>query len=343
MKRFTTLAAVGCLATLTGCMSNHVKLHDYQITPIPMTEFPPSKQDLLGEQQKIVLLATEYDESSDARFAKVVTTMLKQDLMEARKTVVDRKLAAKMKKEIVAAEASGIYRTSGPLIAEIAVLPKVVSTSWGASFTAAESRQDDEGKVHTTPAYCDFTGNAKIYVRSYRIPSMELISTHEFQGKHETKSETNNSSCPTSNGAVAGLISNAVKKSIDDNSHELLNDFAPKGYVLERRDTPKGSKSLIRISVGTEHGAADGAKVVFKRKEKRINPLTDKETIEYVPLGEGSITNLLDVNGAWVKPKSKSVTETLRVGDVAELQFTKCKPGNVLVLGVCIPKYLSKI
>lgn len=339
-KSFLVAATILGSTLLAGC-STTLKVPDTHAVSIPEAALAPSAEELTaqisGHGKKIIITPVEYRDSSEKIFADEAYDDLSQRVMKSGNTVVDRSLAAKLKGELLAAEKSGRFRTSGPAIADVAIMPKIAHLSYGKSFHKAQYWTDDKGVAHKTDAYCSYSGSAKMYVRAYKIPSMELINTYEYDGSSSNTSQTNNSSCPLSSGEVAGIISQAFGDAVKSGSPKTLNDLAPDAYVIERRDATKdASKALFFVTITKKSGAVEGAKVKFFRLEKHITPITNESRIEPVLLGEGEMTSAINTSGSYVQVDDKKLISEIKVGDIAKIDHGKCSEDESEVFGSCV-------
>lgn len=320
---------------LAGCMSTKIDVNSAATVNIPMAPLAPTAEEL-KQEQKVVLLPFEMTEEMHLIAATNGYPSLEQALMKAGNTVIERDIAAKMRSELLVAEKTGKYRTSGLQAADIAVMVKVVSTDLTYSFSERSSWTDKKGKRHTTPAKCSFKGKSKLFVRAYRLPDMIQIGTYDFEGDATNSTETSNSNCPISNASFEGLISSATSTAVLENQYKLLNELVPAYYVIERRQIPgdKGN-ALFRTSLTNAKGAKEGAKVNFFRRELKTNPLTQEQFVEEVLLASGEITDQIDRNGSYVLVKNAEQIEKLMLGDVVKVEHDRCPEGYYSLLGSC--------
>ncbi|REG85888.1 hypothetical protein [Marinomonas pollencensis] len=337
-KLFAMAGVVGAMA-LAGCTPELAKT---QLTSAPMAELAPTKQQLAeqlkGQGSKIIVAPVEYSTPNGKFFVTEVYDDLTQRVMKSGNTVVDRELALKLKDELIAAEKSGKFRTSGPSVADVALMSKIVNLNSSKSFHKARSWVDDKGERHRVEAYCSFSAKAKMYVRAYTMPSMELINTYEYEGSENFSSETTNSRCPISDTQLRSLYSETLADAVKSGSFQTLNDLAPEAYVIERRDEigKPGESALFRITISKKQGAVEGATVNFYHKEKQITPITNETRIQQVLIGEGEVTKDVDTTGAYVYVSDEEVINKIKIGDVAKLSHGKCDVTETEVLGSCI-------
>jgi len=338
-----TLAAAAIVSTtlLTGCVGGGLKPGNTEPVSVAQTVMAPTAQELKaqmsGHGYKIILSPVEYSGSYDKVFASEVYDDLSQRLLKSGNTVVDRALAAKLKNELLAAETTGKFRTSGPAVADIAIMAKIASVKYSKSFHESNSWKDKDGKYHKTDASCSFSSKAQLYVRAYKIPSMELINTYEYEGSSSFSTDTSRSSCPITDASANGLMAKALKDAIKSGSGETLNDLAPEAYVIERRDNEDGSKSLFRVTIGKRSGAMKDATVKFFRKKSHVTPITNEVRIEKALLGEGEvIAEGIDAHGSYVYIDDAELINELKIGDIARLDHGKCDVGEYEVFGSCV-------
>ncbi|MBR7889954.1 hypothetical protein J9B83_13630 [Marinomonas sp. A79] len=338
-KKILVAAVAVSTVILTGC--GPVKVADTTPTPVPEAEFAPTSEELKaqmkGSGSKIVLSAVEYSDSAAKSFAPGVYDDFSQRLLKSGNTLVDRTLAAKLEDELRAAEVSGKFQTSGPADADIAIMTKISDLSLKHSFTKEYVWVDEDGERHKRDSYCRFTSGAKLFVRAYKIPSMDLVNTYDYEGSATMTSETGNSNCPINDATASSLVNEALEDAVKSGSGETLNDLAPEAYVLERRDNEDASKALFRVTIAKKSGAVEGAKVKFYRKTRTITPITNEERMGRMLLGEGEISGEgIDTSGSYVYVKDKELIQDIKIGDIAKLDHGKCDVDETEVLGSCI-------
>ena len=338
-KKLLLVAVAAGSVLLTGCTPPTIG--DTAPAPLLETEVMPTKAELKaqmsGQGTKIILSPVEYSDNHAKGFTSEVYEDLSQRLLKSGNTLVDRTLAAKLKNELLAAESSGKYRTSGPAVADIAIMTKISEVGLTSRFSESRSWVDDDGEKHKIEASCRFESTAELYVRAYKIPSMELINTYEYEGSSSSSTETRNSKCPISDVAAATLVSRALQDAVKSGSFETLNDLAPDAYVIERRDNEDSSKALFQVTISKRAGAVEGATVKFYRKSIDVTPITNEERVRKTLLGEGEIiAEGINDQTSYVYVKDKELIETLQMGDIAQLEHGKCDADETQVFGSCV-------
>lgn len=334
-KKMAIAVALSAALLVSCSTTNNANISSSVLVNIPLAPLAPSAEEL-KQEQKVVLLPFEMTEELHIIAAANGYPSLEQALMKAGNSMIERDIAARMRSELLVAEKTGKYRTSGLQAADIAVMVKVVNIDLSRKFTKSDSWTDKKGKHHTSPAKCNFNSTSKLFVRAYRLPDMIQIGTFDFEGDASSSTETSNSSCPLSTASAESLISRATETAIIENQYKLLNELVPAYYVIERRQQPGDkSKALFRTSLTNTQGAKQGTKVNFYRRELKTNQLTQEQFVEEVLLTSGEITNQIDRNGSYVLVKGVNEIEKLMLGDVVRMEHERCPEGYFSFLGSC--------
>lgn len=324
------------MGILAGCVSTSgPTLSDTQSVTIAKATMAPSPEDLKAEQ-RIVMLPFEYAEPHHDKIAYTTYSNLEQALMSSGNSLIERDIAAKMRDELLVAEKTGKYRTSGLQSADIAIMAKVVKGGVSSSFSERDSWRDKDGDTHVTPASCSFEGNVTLHVRVYRLPEMVQVGTYQFDGSQSSSTETSNSRCPISDAEATSLLKSAGAVAVREHQYKLLNMLVPPFFVIERRQAPgQKNEALFRTTISSAKGAKQGVKVNFFRRELKMNPLTNEQRIEEILLTEGTITKDIDGNGSYVLVKDESAINKLQLGDVVKIEHDLCPEGFYHFLGRC--------
>lgn len=350
---FRKLAVIGMvIGLLTGCASLPDSTANYPKT-VPLASDPlsegvlptPEQLKTMMKQngQKIVVTPFEVaNEKTQSAYAQQAYDELTQDLMGSGNTIIDRDVAKKLKKELLAAEQSGVYSTKAPDIASIAVLPKIVTLNATKRFIEGRRFVDKEGRLVVIPPKCQYNAQASIYVRVYRIPSMELVKTYSYDGSSAQRSESRSSYCPLEGSLLRSLLSSAITDAIEHGVKATLNDIAPIAYIIERRDQiDDDDSSLFRVTMNRQQGAIAGLKVNIFRLKKRYNQYTDESRIEKVKIGQGTMTPIIDDSGSYIEVRDKDLINQIKFGNIVQIDHGKCIDGEFELLGQCLS--LSKL
>ncbi|MED5523656.1 MAG: hypothetical protein VX447_02710 [Pseudomonadota bacterium] len=327
------LSAIG----LNGCKTLYPKPSEGQLVNLVQAPLAPTANELRaqikGYGRKIIIEPVETTEKSYQLYSNLINDNLKQLLMSSGNTVVERGLSKKFLAELKAAEARGVYKENGPIIADTAITVKLASLGYSGEFYESSTWKDKDGKSHRDPAYCKFESQAKLFVHVYKIPSMEMVNKYDYDGEESTRIEMNSSRCPINKGTLDGLYRAAISSALKSGTATTMNDLAPSAYIVERRDL--GNESLYRVTINGAKGAHAGGKVRFYRKEKNVNPITKDVRVDELLIGEGEITDSIDATGAYVLVKDKAIIDKLMIGDVVKLKHQEACDG-VWIFDKCV-------
>jgi len=305
------------LLTLGGCASTEVSLSEFnRDAPLREASRLPTEADLNRQgRAKVVVFEAEDSNLDKARRAQAATTLTRavEDMLGANGAeVIDRSVATKLGQELQLAEVKGVGGYDGPALANFAVKPSITAAEYTSRFVPASSFTDKNGKVYNTPASYSHNANVNISLRIYEIPSLRPIKTVNGRGTN-----SNSTSDRGANDLPVTMIRNATRSALGDVRADFLNLFAPKGYVLSKREN-KG-KSIFRISIGSVQGIVSGNKVVIYSEQESINPITKKSSYDKIPVVEGTVSNIVTPSEAWVVPSDEDKAKHVRLGDQIEV------------------------
>jgi len=320
-ERFFYALALSGLLVLGGCASSEVSLSEFSNdAPLQSADRLPSEADLNRQgRAKVVVFEAEDSNLDRARRAQAATTLTRavEEMLGANGAeVIDRSIATKLGQELQLAEVKGVGGYDGPSLANFAVKPSITLAEYASEYVAASSYTDKKGKTYTTPASYSHKANVNISLRVYEIPSLRPLKTLNGRGSN-SQSTSDRGSQDLSVSMVRAASQNALK----DVQADLLNLFAPKGYVLGKRE--KKGKSIFRISIGSEQGIIPGNRVVFFSERESVHPITKKVGYDKIPLAEGTVSNLVTGGEAWVIPEDEEKSRRIRLGDQIEVIHKK--------------------
>jgi len=341
MKNLIKATAISTLAlALTGCMSSGPKVAETRVVNFPDAQVMPTPEQVRDPGFRVVVTPVEYSSDVPSSIAERVYGQVESLLLKSGNKVIDRDLARQLQQELIVAEEEGRYNTQGVLAADIAIMAKVESVGVSYDFTERRTERDD-GETKVYPAHCDFKATSSVDVKAYYLPSMQPVGTWKFEGSELSSTETSNSRCPLSDGAMSSMVNEATTDAVESNMHQLLTPLAPNFYVLERRDGESGT--LFRTNLGTSKGAQAGAKVKIFKMEKIPASEYTKEKITRVELGEGEIVEGVGTDMSYVYVSDKNLVNQIRRGHVIQLRHSECGigEGDAWLPGFCINKIIK--
>jgi len=314
MKRIllTSLLAL----SLAGCATSIKNLAQYTPSPLLQADVMPVAEQL--ESRRIKVVVFDADDSAVAKIGTgaTMTSAIKQKISESSVEVVDRTLAMQLGDELNLAEARGAGSYSGPAVANVAIKSSVDHVRYGQSFVRAQRVCDKKGRCSMSPAYCDHSASMTGVVRLYEIPSLRLLSSITVSGSASHRTE---SYCQRSSDLTNTLIRQATANSIHSARTTLKNHFAPKGYVVEKQMFE--NKIIFKVMIGSDHGAKSQDKLTIYTIRKTENPLTNKVSFDEIPLLEGTISDQIAKDYAWIVPDDLEKAKKVRLGDYVKVVY----------------------
>lgn len=312
-----SLTAVVTTLALTGCASSSIKnLESFQKVPLREAEIMPSKAALSGAKPRVVVFELE-DKKGSGAGDQVADAVIKELNVTKNVVIVDRNLAQTLGQEIQLAETKGKAGYGGQDVADFAITGKVTSATAGNAWTASSSWQDKDGKYHVNPAFCTTTGKIEFSLKISQLPSLDVVST---LSETALASSRQDGYCPSLSQAEArGIISAAAANAVQKIRTDLKNQFAPTGYILERRSLERDN--IFKITLGKASGAQPDLKVVVMQITTEKNPLTGAVSTERVKVADAVISDQLGDSYSYIIVKDSAAAEKIRLGDVAKVEF----------------------
>lgn len=332
--KLTVLAVAA--ASLFGCASSSgPDLSDARPVTLQRAPLAPLPAEM-NSAPSIVVMVPRAGQNVHVSFATLAHQEIQRTMATSGNDVIDRTLTSQARSELEYAEMNGVYRTTGPKIADIAIMGEVSSIAWSASYTPRETYQDRKGRTQTRDAYCRYTGRATINLRAFSLPDMVPLGSYELTGNESSRVTNASSSCPESQGNVASLMTAAVRSAVSSGSDQLLDDLARPFYVTERRQIGSSPReALFYINAGLGQGAERNLTVRFYRVQEHTNDFTGETRREEIQIAEGRVTNHIDQNGAYVLVRGDDMNRIMG-GDIARFVRNTCARGQTRVLGMCM-------
>jgi len=316
------LLIAGGTSLLGGCLaSNTLELPPDQW---PVVELAPAEvvPDLTGDRlnRRTRVVVMEVADSSSAPRAGLnnfATAALEQVLGVAGVEIVDRKVASRLDQEIRLIETRGGASSSynGPEIAEYAITVALGAASFGSQYVAASSYVDKKtGKPVVTPASHTHAGRSAMTLRIYELPSLRLVSSIPTEGSVALLSQQ----APASPAQGADLMRAATESAVKDKRAEVLNEFAPKGYISERRAREK--KSIFRALISRQTGAKKGDEVEIFSLRRSVDPLTKRTITDQSLVATGRVSDVVGEESSWVIVDDEKAAARVRRGDVIKVK-----------------------
>ncbi len=304
---------------ITGCAS--VKIDDlnaYQKVPMQKSAQMPSKAALEGAKSRVIVLGME-DKKWGGAGAELSDRVSKELNATNNVVIVDRALAASLSQEIQLAEAKGRAGYTGQDVADFAITGKITEASAGIKFTEASSWKDKDGKTHYVSATCTTSGKVGFSLKIVQMPSLNVVKTLDEEATASTTQDTR-WSCPSlSRDAAREIVSAAVANAVQKAHTDLKNQFAPAGYVMERRTHEKDN--IFKTTLGANSGAIAGLAVVFMRAVQEENALTGVPSTEQVQVAEGVISDQIGAGFSFVIVADQNKANNILLGEKVQVKY----------------------
>jgi len=283
----------------------------------------PSKAALAGGKSRVIIFGLD-DKKWPGAGEEVADKVTKELNATNNVVIVDRALASQLGKEIQLAETKGRTGYKGQDVADYAITGKITDGAAGIKYTASSSYQDKAGKTHYVPAKCTTSGSAAFSLKIVQLPSLEVIKTIDVEATASSTQDADtgwwHSNCVridqgVANGIVSAATSNAVQKA----RTELKNQFAPSGYVIERRRLDK--TSIFKTTLGTAAGAKQDLTAGVIRSSTEKSPLTGETNTEQLNIAEGVISDQIGNNFSFLIVADLEKADQILLGDKVQVKY----------------------
>jgi curli biogenesis system outer membrane secretion channel CsgG len=309
---------------VSGCTSSKIdNLDAFQKVPMQLSANMPSKAALIGSKSRVIILGVE-DKKWPGAGEDVANKVIKELNTTNNVVIVDRTLAAQLGQEIQLAETKGRAGYKGQDVADYAITGKITDGAAEIKYTASSSYQDKEGKIHVTPARCTTSGSAAFSLKIVQLPSLNVIKTIDVDGTASSTQDGDfgwgRSHCVSLDQATAkGIVSAAMNNAVRKARVELKNQFAPSGYVTERRRFEK--TNIFKTTLGAPDGAIQDLGVGIIRFSTEQNPLTGEKNTEQNIVAQGVISDQIGSNFSFVIISDAEEADKILLGDKVQVKY----------------------
>ena len=309
------LLVLGAVAAagLAGCIQS-TKIEGgaaaWSDAPLRDADMVPASTDP-SRRTRVVVIPTEDSPSArGAGLANVASATLETMLGAGGVEVIERKLAGKLEDELKLAEMRGSGAYGGPDVADFAIRVVMGNAGWGSTFVAASSYVNPiTKKPEYVPASYTHTAQSTMTLRMYRLPTLQLVEQMNTTGRVSVSGQQR---AATNNDAV-GLMRGATDEGIKSKRNDVLNEFAPKGYITDKRVREK--KAIFRVQLGKNTGAKPGDPVEIWTMQK-IGSSYDE-----VSLGKGRMSDIVGNEGSWILVDDEKVAARVRKFDYVKVKL----------------------
>lgn len=281
-------------------------------------EILPGKNQLKQEQAKIVVLETEkrLTHANGDQLGEVFAIAIEKELNETGVNVVDRKLSSLLSNELKLAELNGVGSYTGPQVAQYAIRGQINSADYAVTKSAQLISRLFKNK-NDIPVHFDHKVKVGGTIKIYELPSLRLLTAINVSGS----ANENDSEAGENQATATTLLKTAINHAINDQSHELKNFFAPKGYIVEHR--ANATQSMFKVLMGREQGAKPGSNIVIYSLRRKSNDALSggKVPIEEIQVAQGTISDRVSDTVSWVVVDDKDSSGKVRLGDYVKVKY----------------------
>ncbi len=299
--------------SLTGCLQGH-KIDGgaaaWADAPLRDADLVPANTDP-SRRTRVVVIPTEDSPSArGAGLAAVASATLETMLGAGGVEVIERRLAGKLEDELKLAEMRGSGAYGGPDVADFAIRVVMGNAGWGSTFVPASSYVNPlTKKPEYVPASYTHSAQSTMTLRIYQLPTLKLMEQMNTTGKVNLTSQQR---AATNNDAI-GLMRGATDDGIKSKRNDVLNEFAPKGYITDKR--VKDKKAIFRVQLGKNTGAKPGDPVEIWTLQKVGS------SFDEVSLGKAKMSDIIGNEGSWILVDDEKLASRIRKYDYVKVKL----------------------
>ncbi len=333
MKQLILLMILALSASCTPAIKNFDK---YQKQFASKSSFMPTEEQVDKKTVKVAVF--DFDEK-DIELAKqanlgkslageLETFLAKNKLAE----LVDRNVSSKLQQEIQLAEMNKTGAYAGPKVADYAVSGILTNADFNRKYVDGSVYINPKnGNTVSIPPKFVYKASVSGNIKVYELPSLNVVNTIELSGL-ATRSENVQNNGGLSIGGIRiggenaegakrddGLVRKAVIDAISFAETNILNAFAKRGYILEKRSL--GKDNIFKVNLGFEDGIKHGDKFDVIAQYETENPITSKLEVERKIIANGSISQIIDPKTCWIIISDNKQASAIRIGDAVILKY----------------------
>ena len=307
----------------TGCVTTKIgdPRADWKVVPIPDAPVMPKLDpDAVNRRTRVVVFQPQDSQANrGAGLAAVAAGALQGVLGKGGVELIDRSMAGKLNDELRLAEMRGTAAAAygGPDVADFAITVAMGTAGGGSKFNEGFNYKDKKGQTVTVPSSWTHSATSTMTVRVYELPSLRLVQSIPI----DASASNTGQSGQASQAQVAGLMRNATENGINSKRNDIVNEFSPKGYVIERRAKDKEKASIFRVMLGKQTGTKTGDPVEIYSLQRDENPLTRKVSITEVRVAGGRLSDVVGNDESWVLVDDEKEARRVRRGDIVRVKL----------------------
>ena len=311
MRKKLLLSSISSLIILTGCGSS-INLNKYSPTNAPKAQAMPSKAQLAGKKANVIVMDAGNNNIAIAKKAEAgntIGTKINGALAASNEVnIIQRLKSTNLEDEVKRAELAKTLGTKG---VNYIIGGKIANATYNWTFHEESRWTDKKGRVHITPPSISYESCISGNIKVLSLPNLNIVKTIPIDAcVHDSEDARSPSQARRYD---ASLVRRAAMEAADDATYPLKNFFAPKGYIEEIRRN--GDDLIAEVTIGTKNGLKTGQDVVFYTLKTITNKLSGKSHKEAVKTGEGTVSNQIGNDYAWIIVNNIEDGATLHIGD----------------------------
>ncbi len=317
----------------TGCATTAIKgdlRTEWRAMPIPDADVMPKLDpDAVNRRTRVVVFQPQDSQANrGAGLAAVAAGALQGVLGKGGVELIDRSMAGKLNDELRLAEMRGTAAAAygGPDVADFAITVAMGTAGGGSKYNEGFSFKDKKGQTITIPPSWTHNATSTMTVRVYELPSLRLVQSIPV----DASTSNTGQSGQASQAQVAVLMRTATENGINSKRNDILNEFSPKGYVVERRGKEKEKASIFRVMLGKQTGSKTGDPVVIYSLQRDENPLTKKVSMTEVRVAGGRLSDVVGNDESWVLVDDEKEARRVRRGDIVRVKLGSGGLGEIV-------------
>lgn len=354
--RYGIIATSAVALLVSGCFGTTIKnINEYSMKPMAKSSVLPSEEELEGRPARVVVFNVDDQATPLAKSSKAGTAIsgaLVSQISKANARMIDKGGFTDLEMAIKDNQSSSKSND-----ADYAVTGRVSSANFSVEYTPMKTWRDPKsGEVLVIEPHCTYSasiaGNVKIHsvkgdievektvpVSGRSKKSIDLDRRHTVQKNAkgelivavlkaidpslDIKSNTDESKYCNNFGKIEidNLIRSAGIDAVQRDNVVFQNFFSPKGYVLEHR--MRGKESIFKVSLGKNNGLKEDLKAEIFTIEKSTNEITKKVSVIQNRIGEGTVSDQIHKQHAWIVVGDEKTASQVKLGDVVEIKYEK--------------------
>ena len=311
MKKKLFLSGISSLFILTGCGSS-INLNKFSPTNAPKAQIMPTKAELAGKKPNVIVMDADNNNipvAQKAEAGRTIGTKINGSLAASNEVnIIQRLKSTNLEDEVKRAE---LAKSLGAKGVNYVVGGKISNATYTWAFHEEQRWTDKKGRVHVTPPYISYESCISGNIKVLSLPNLKIVKTIPIEAcSHDSEDARYPSQARKYDPS---LVRKAAMEAADDATYPLKNFFAPKGYIEEIRRN--GDDLIAEVTIGTQNGLKTGQDVEIYTIKIMTNKLTGQKHKESVKIGEGTVSNQIGNDYAWIIINNLKDGATLHIGD----------------------------